>query len=334
MDKKKFMNFVRQNMAWFILLVVVVIFSFTTDNFLTYNNLMNILMQNAYIVVAATGVSLILMSGQVDISIGYQMALCGILCAKMIAKMNVPVLPACLITILIAVSCNVLNCILSIKLNISRFYVAIGTMTVYQGLSYIISNSLTISGFPTAFKFLGQGYIGSVSFPVIIMFVLLIVMSFVLNRTYFGRYVYALGGNPEAARLAGINVKTVNILISVICGVMVGLSSLILISRLGSSHATVGPGTEFTVLTGSLLGGVSIRGGEGKLSGVFAGLIIIAILANGMQLAGLGIYYQYVAKGVIMLTAIGFDVYQLNKRNQARNLRKATEEARPEKQEK
>ena len=180
-------------------------------------------------------------------------------------------------------------------------------------------------------KFLGQGYIGSISFPVIIMFVLLIVMSFVLNRTYFGRYIYALGGNPEAARLAGINVKKVNLMLSAICGVMVGLSALVLIARLGSSHATMGPGTEFTVLTGSLLGGVSIRGGEGKLSGVFAGLIIIAILANGMQLAGLGIYYQYVAKGIIMLAAIGFDVYQLNKRNQARNLRKASEEAKQSK---
>jgi len=331
MDKNKAMSFVRQNMAWFILLVVMIIFTITTDNFLTYNNLMNILMQNAYIVIAATGVSLILMSGQVDISIGYQMALCSVICAKMIAKMGVPVVPACLLTIAIAVFCNVLNCILSIKLGISRFYVAIGTQTVYQGLSYIISNSLTISGFPDSFKFLGQGYIGSVSFPVIIMFILLIVMSFVLNRTYFGRYVYALGGNPEAARLAGINVKKVNLMISAICGVMVGLASLVLIARLGSSHATMGPGTEFTVLTGSLLGGVSIRGGEGKLSGVFAGLIIIAILANGMQLAGLGIYYQYVAKGIIMLAAIGFDVYQLNKRNQARNLRKASEEAKQEK---
>ena len=328
MNKNKLTAFAKQNMSWCILLVVVIIFTLTTANFLTYTNIMNILMQNAYVVIAASGVCLILMSGQVDISIGYQMALAGVICAQLMVKFHWPMVLACLACILVTIICQVINCILALKLGITRMFVSIGTMTVYQGLSYILSNSVVINGFSNEFKFLGQGYIAGVSFPVIVMFILLIIMSFVLNKTYFGRYVYALGGNPEAARLAGINVRNVNLLISVICGIMVGLSTIVLISRLGSAHATTGPSTEFTVLTGMLLGGVSIRGGEGKLSGIFAGLLIIAILANGMQLAGLTIYYQYVAKGIIMLGAVGVDVYQMRRRNTARNLLKAKDNAK------
>lgn len=327
MINKRIVAFAQQNMAWCMLVVVVIIFSLTTKNFLTYTNIMNILTQNAYIVIAASGVCLILMSGQVDISIGNTIALSGVICAILIVQYSVSPFLACFVAVLISVACQLLNCILVFKLGISRIFVSIGTMTIYQGLSYILSNSLVISGFPSSFKFLGQGNIGTVSFPVIVMFVLLFIMSFVLNKTYFGRYVYAIGGNSEATRLAGINTSRLNILISIICGFMVGLSSIVLMARMGSAHATTGPGTEFTVLTGMLLGGVSIRGGEGKLSGIFAGVLIIAILANGMQLAGLTIYYQYVAKGIIMLSAVGVDVYQMKRRNKARILQKESVEA-------
>jgi ribose/xylose/arabinose/galactoside ABC-type transport system permease subunit len=188
-------------------------------------------------------------------------------------------------------------------------------MTIFQGVSYIFSKSKSISGFPPVFKFIGQGRVFGIPLAIIITAVFFILMSFILNKTYFGRYIYALGGNEEAARLSGIYVKKMRYMIAVITGFFVGLSSIMLIARLGAAQSVVGPGTEFSVITGIFLGGVSVRGGEGKLSGVLAGILSIAILSNGMQLAGINVYYQYLAKGTIMLVAVGFDVYQLNRRN-------------------
>ena len=139
-----------------------------------------------------------------------------------------------------------------------------------------------------------------------------VIMELFLTKTYWGRHIYAMGGNEDASRLAGIEVIKTKYLIGLIAGVFVGISTVMLISRLGSVNSSSGPGTEFTVLIGILLGGVSVRGGEGRLSGVVAGILIMAILSNGMQLAGFGVYLQYVVKGIIMLAAIGIDVYQLN----------------------
>lgn len=134
-----------------------------------------------------------------------------------------------------------------------------------------------------------------------------------------------MGGNEEATRLAGIKVVTVKMMIAVIAGIFVGLASVMLISRIGSAQSTIGPGTEFTVITGVLLGGVSIRGGEGRLSGVIAGIFLMSILANGMQMIGLGTYSQYIVKGVIMLIAIGFDYFQMESRSKVKKIAKNKE---------
>ncbi len=218
--------------------------------------------------------------------------------------------------IAITIGIELLNTFLSIKLNLQLLVVTIATMTIFQGLTFIISESKTITNLPDDFKFWGQDYLfNTIPISVIVMVVLFLVMSFVLNKTYFGRYVYALGGNQEAARLAGINIKKMRYMIAIVEGLFVGIAVVLLVSRLGSAVSTVGAGTEFSVMTGIFLGGVSIRGGEGKLSGVFAGILCIALLTNGMQLAGINIYFQYVVRGGILISAIGYDAYQLNRRN-------------------
>lgn len=311
-------EFLQRRMPWVILVVIMCVFSLLSPKFLNVNNLVNILNQNAYVIIASFGISLVMMSGNMDLSVGYQMSLTGVLGAMM---MTIWKLPAGL-TILLCMACSMLLCLLNtyltLKLRLTLLMVTVGTMTIFQGVSFVITDSRTYSGFSDAFKFLGQGYIGPVPFPIILMLILFAAMSFFLNRTYLGRYVYALGGNEEASRLAGINVVGVKLMIAMIEGAFVGLSTMMLLSRVGSAQSTIGPGTEFTVITGVLLGGVSIRGGEGKLSGVVAGILIMAILSNGMQMAGLGTYSQYIAKGIIMLTAIGIDVYQIKKREQAK----------------
>lgn len=311
-------EFLQKRMPWVILAVIMAVFSILSPNFLNVTNLVNILNQNSYVLIASFGIALVMMSGNMDLSVGYQMSLTGVLCAMLLTKYNVPAGIVIILAMLISMVFCIFNTYLTIKLRLTLLMVSVGTMTIFQGISFVITDARTYTGFSMAFKFLGQGYIGPVPFPIILMLILFFAMSFFLNKTYLGRYVYALGGNEEASKLAGINVIGVKFMIAMFEGAFIGLATMMLISRVGSAQSTIGPGTEFTVLSGILLGGVSIRGGEGKLSGVVAGILIMAILTNGMQMAGLGTYAQFIAKGAIMLTAIGIDVYQLNKREHAK----------------
>ncbi|MDR1638719.1 MAG: ABC transporter permease, partial [Clostridiales bacterium] len=147
-------------------------------------------------------------------------------------------------------------------------------------------------------------------------------MGYALSKTYFGRHVFAMGGNLAAARLAGINVRRMKYSIGIIIGLFLGIASVLLIGRTGSAAANTAAGTEINILTGILLGGVSIRGGEGKISNCVAGILLVALISNGMQLAGWNPYYQYIAKGAIMLCVLGFDMFQMRRRSILNNQRK------------
>lgn len=319
----KIVDFCRKNLAWVLLLVICIIFSFTSQNFLTLTNLLNILNQNAYIIISTYGIALIMMSGGLDMSVGYMMSICGVMAALMMLA-GVPVFIACLITMVAAVLFGALGTLLEQLLELPRIFVSIGLSTVYQGVAYVITNSKTISGLPASFKTLGQGTIlhPSLTFATIIMVIFGIIMSIIMDRTYFGRYVFALGGNENAARLAGINVKRMKYAIGCIAGFFCGLGALILTSRVGAAAAATAAGTEITVLTGVLVGGVSVRGGDGKIANCIAGVLIMGLLTNGMQLAGLNTYYQYIAKGSIMLLVMWVDAFQIKRRAIAASKRK------------
>ena len=310
-----FKLYIQKNMPWAILLFIIIVFSIISPDFLTLNNIVNILNQNSYVIIVSLGISLIMISGDMDLSVGYQMSIIGIVSAILMKEYHVPTGAVIIAALILGILLNFINIILVFKLKLTLLIVSIGTMTIFQGISFVISQSKAYSSFPRDFKLLGQGYVGPVPVPIILMLILFAIMNIFLRKTYMGRFIYALGGNEKAARLAGINVKNVKMMIAVIVGLLVALSTLMLIARLGSAQSMIGPGTEFTVINGVLLGGVSIRGGEGKLSGVVAGILTMSVLGNGMQLSGMGTYAQYIVKGMIMLTAIGIDVYQSKHRD-------------------
>lgn len=320
----KVVDFCRRNLAWVLLILICGVFTFTSENFLSVTNILNILNQNAYVIISTYGIALIMMSGGLDMAVGYQMSICGVICAIMITQWNVPVVVACIITIIISIIFGALGTLLEQLLQLPRIFISIGLSTVYQGIAYVITNSKTISGLPGNFKVIGQGSIlhPSLTYATIIMVVCGVVMSFVMDRTYFGRYVFALGGNESAARLAGINVKRMKYAIGCIAGFFCGLGAIILTSRVGAAAASTAAGTEITIMTGILVGGVSVRGGDGKIANCIAGVLIMGLLANGMQLAGLNTYYQYIAKGAIMLAVMWFDAFQIKRRAIAANKRK------------
>ncbi|MDO4322696.1 MAG: ABC transporter permease [Lachnospiraceae bacterium] len=320
----KVIDFCRRNLAWVLLLLICVVFTFTSQNFLTLTNLLNILNQNAYVIISAYGIALIMMSGGLDMAVGYQMSICGVLCAMMVVYANMPIPVAVIITIVISIAFGMIGTLLEQLLQLPRIFVSIGLSTVYQGVAYVITNSKTISSLPSGFKVIGQGTVfhPSLTYATIFMVIAGLIMSFIMDRTYFGRYVFALGGNEAASRLAGINVKKMKYAIGGIAGLFCGIGAVVLTSRVGAAAAGTAAGTEITVLTGVLVGGVSVRGGEGKIANCVAGVLIMGLLANGMQLAGLNTYYQYVAKGAIMLLVMWFDAFQIKRRAIASNKRK------------
>ncbi len=320
----KVIDFGRRNLAWVLLVVIALLFGMTTNNFFTASNILNILNQNAYLIICTYGIALIMMSGGLDMAVGYQMSICGVLAALMLTKLNLPVVVVCILTVLISVIFGALGTLLEQLLQLPRIFVSIGLSTVYQGVAYVITNSKTISGLSDQFKLIGQGTVlhPSLTYATIVMIIFGIVMSFIMDKTYFGRYIFALGGNESAARLAGINVLRMKYAIGAIAGLFCGFGSLILTSRVGAAAAGTAAGTEITILTGVLVGGVSVRGGDGKIANCIAGVLIMGLLANGMQLAGLNTYYQYIAKGSIMLAVMWFDAFQIKRRAIAANKRK------------
>ena len=169
-------------------------------------------------------------------------------------------------------------------------------------------------GFPDSFRWFGQGYVWGIPVPVIIMVVVALIGSFILTRTYFGRKVFALGGNEEAARLGGVNINNMKVSLFMICGFITAITTVLLLSRVFAGQTITGQGLEFDCLTAALLGGVSFKGGEGTIFGLIVGIIIIGVLNNAMQLANFPDFSQTVVKGAVLLIAVAFDVYQKNRK--------------------
>ena len=295
---------------FFILLGLILLFAILSSDFFSFNNLMNILKQNAYLIIASIGVALVMISGGTDLSVGYQISVVAVCTGAFMQWLNLPIWFSIILGLLVGTLLGSLNGLLSNKLKIHSMIVTLATMTAFQGVSYTISGSKAIYNLDPAFKFIGQGYIGGIPFPAILVIIIAIIVSFILRETYFGRYIYAVGGNAEAARLAGINVERIKLAVFGICGFLCGCASIVMVGRAGSANSSMGPGTEFNAITACVLGGVSFIGGEGNVLGVIVGVLILGVLSNGMQLLHLGVYVQYIVKGVILIAAIGFDTYQ------------------------
>jgi ribose/xylose/arabinose/galactoside ABC-type transport system permease subunit len=305
------MKLLKQYAIVFILLGFIIFFSIMSPHFFTQQNLTNIFVQQSYVIIAAVGLSFVMISGGMDLSIGYQISTVGVTTAVLVMWVRLP-FPLCFaLGIAIGVALGAFNGFLSVRLKVHTLIVTLGTMTVFQGLSYIISRQSVILNLPPAFKFFGQGYIfGFLPFSVVLMILCVGTASFILNCTRFGRRIYGVGSNEETARLSGVNVNAIRMIVFSICGFFVALASIVLFGRSGSASSSTGPGTEFTAMTSAILGGVSFTGGEGKMWGLVTGVLILGVLSNGMQLVGLNTYVQYIVKGFVLLLAVGFDLLQ------------------------
>ena len=304
--KKKSVGEILGNLSMpILLLLLIVFFSIMTDKFFTPLNLTNILVQNVHVAVCACAVMIIMVSGGCDLSIGYQMSVAAVLVTKLISVGDWNPWLAILLGIALCSLLGTFNGFMGITLKSSTMIITLGTMAIFQGISYLISESKTYHKLPKSFMFLGQGKLfGCLPLNVVIMVVIVVIVAFVMGRTSIGRKVYAAGDNPEAARLAGLNVAKIKILSFTVAGVLVGIAAILLAARSGSADSSTGVGIEFTGITACVLSGVALKGGEGTLWKVIVAVFVLGVLANGMQLINLGTYPQFIAKGTIMLASL------------------------------
>ncbi len=304
-NKKSFGQIVSNFSMPILLGLLILVFSILSDKFFTPLNLTNILVQNVHIAICATGVFMIMVSGGCDLSIGYQMSVAAVLVAKLLSNGVMGVVPAILLGILICVALGCFNGVMSIALNSQPMIVTLGTMAIFQGISFLISGSKTYHNLPRSFMFLGQGKVfGVIPLNALIALVIIVIVGIILNRTHIGRKIYAVGDNPEAAKLAGLNVAKIKILVFTCAGILVGISAILLVARSGSADSNTGTGIEFTGIIACVLSGVALKGGEGTLWKAIVAVFILGVLSNGMQLINLGTYPQYIAKGIIMLVSL------------------------------
>lgn len=295
----------------FILLAAVFgFFAFAAPNFLSATNVINIIRQCSMFGIVVVGVSMVMIGGGMDLSVGAQMAVDGMLVGYMMVNLKMPIILACIITVVAGCILGAMNGIIAVKLHIAPIIVTLASMLILGGVAYLITGGYPITGMPKAFTPIGQGYVGVIPIPVIIFIIFIIFGWVVMNKTYLGRYIYGLGGNKEAARLAGINVDRLTVLVYTFCGFAASIAALIMVGRTNASQPGAGSSYSFDCMTAACLGGVSIYGGEGKVSGTVVGVLILGMLDNGLVLMSVNSNWQNVIKGLILLAAVAIDCYQ------------------------
>lgn len=290
------------------LLLIVVIISVMSPSFLTMNNLFNVLRQVSINALIAFGMTFVILTGGIDLSVGSILALTGAVTAGMMSGGMDPIL-AMLLGVLLGVLLGAINGLIIAKGKVAPFIATLATMTIFRGLTLVYTEGRPISGLGDSFTFqmLGKGYIFGIPVPVITMAISFAVLYFILKKTTFGRRVYAVGGNEEASRLSGINVDRVKIYVYSLAGGLTAIASLILTSRLNSAQPTAGNMFELDAIAAVVLGGTSLTGGRGWIVGTLIGALIIGVLNNGLNLIGVSSFFQQVVKGAVILIAVLLD---------------------------
>lgn len=297
----------REGTVYIILAVLAAFFGIMNPLFFSARNIYNLITQSTYIIIAGMGICFVMISGGIDLSVGNQMAVCGCTAAIVMLETDLPwwiVWPVC---IAIGFAMGALNGLLASKLKLFPLVVTIATSEVFKGIAYTMTSSKSYSGMPEAFRALYKTKLLGLPLDVYLTVLIVAITWIVLNKTHFGRDVLAIGGNKECARLSGIKADLVQTLCFAITGAIFAIATIDMLAQQNQTSATTGPGTEITCLTAAIIGGISMKGGKGNVVGMVAGILVMQIIANGMQLAHWGTYAQYTVKGVILLLAIAFD---------------------------
>lgn len=315
--KDKAVTFISNYTVQIALILLIIVFSVASSDFLTPNNWLNIMQQSSIIAISAIGMTFVIITSGIDLSVGSTVALSGLLSAQLIVQHGLPPWLAILVGLVAGVAIGLFNGFGVARLGVAAFIATLATMSMGRGLTLAISNGQTIFGLPQVYTIWGGGSVLGIPVPVIITIVLFVIAHLVLAHTVFGHQVYALGGNREAARLAGINVRRVELLVYVICGVMSALAGIILTGRLGAALPTAATGHELDVIAAIVIGGASLMGGRGNMIGTLFGVLTIAVLRNGLDLLNVNTFWVQFVQGAVIFAAVLIDAIGRRHRNTA-----------------
>ena len=255
--------------------------------------------------------TIVIVAGGIDLTVGSSMSVITVFIMLLIKEWSFPPALACIVGILIAVTIGFINGIVITFTNMTPFICTLAFMQILQGTAYTLSGGLPIFGLSDNMRFIGQGYIFNlIPVPVIIMLVVFVLACLLMMRTYIGRYFYAVGSNSEAARLSGLNINRIKIFSYMICGLFVGIASIVMMCRISSGQPNAGQGMEMDVITACVVGGISLAGGTGKMVTVILGVLVMGVISNGLGIMGVSTYNQYIAKGILLLFVVGVDSYR------------------------
>lgn len=290
------------------LIIFSIILGLISDNFFTLGNMLNLLRQVSVNALIAFGMTFVILTAGIDLSVGSTLALGSALTAGLLTSGMDPIL-AVFIGLLIGFILGAINGLIITKGKVAPFIATLATMTIYRGATLVYTDGMPITGLSDSFAFemIGKGYLFGIPFPVIIMVVVFIILYFVQRKTVFGRQVYAVGGNEEAAKLSGIKTDRVKLWVYSITGMLAVLAGIIISSRLDSVQPTAGTSYELDAIAAVVIGGTSLAGGRGRIVGTLVGALIIGVISNGLNLLNVSSFYQQIVKGAIILVAVLFD---------------------------
>jgi ribose transport system permease protein len=305
-----------QELGMVVVLVLLCVFmALFAPYFLTGSNLVNVALQSSINAILAAGMTFVILTGGIDLSVGSGLAVAGVV-AVWLASKGVPGIVDVLAGLVIGSLAGSLNGVLVAKFKLLPFIVTLGALTYLRGAAYILTGAYPIVVPNLSFGFLGNGFVGPIPWPVVVALIVYVVGYIVLKRTIFGRHVYAIGGNEQAARLTGINVDRTLLLIYTISGLCMGIAGVIYSARLLSAQPTGGVSYELYAIAAVILGGTSFTGGVGSIVGTLIGALIIGVLNNGLVLMNVPFFYQLIIQGAVIIVAVLLD--QLRTRAAAR----------------
>lgn len=316
----RFLAWFKQNIGILIgLAALMAIVSLFSESFFTASNMWNILRQISTNALLAFGMTFVILIGGIDLSVGPLLAFSGVFAAYVMGNLGWPIWAAIAGSIILCSMVGMLNGVIVTKTGIAPFVVTLSVQQIFRGFAMLLANGAPIRIRDQGFINIGTTYIGPVAFPVIYMIIIMALCYVVLNKTQFGRHIYALGGNKTAARFAGIRTQRIEVMVYALSGFLAGIAGIVLAARMTAGVPATGDGYECDAIAAVVLGGASFTGGIGTIGGTLIGAIIIGVLNNGLNMLNVASFWQYVAKGVVILLAVMVDAL----RKQSKDKRKA-----------
>ncbi len=313
-EKKNIGKFFNKYGIYFVLLAMIIVLSLLSSSFLTVTNMLNILRQVSISGIIAVGMTMVLVTGGIDLSVGSVMALAGVIATTFAhPEPHYPLVFVIILGLVVGGVCGVINGSIVAFTGVNPFIVTMGMMTIARGATLLYTNGRPITDLSESFTFLGRGTVGIVAVPIIIFVVVCIISILVLHKMKVGRHIFAVGGNEQAAKVSGINVVKVKLFVYIYGGVLCGLAGMLLASRTNAAAPNAADGYELDAIAAAVIGGTSTSGGRGGIYGTIVGALIMVVLSNGLDILNVSSYIQQIVKGIIIIGAVCID--QINKKS-------------------